>query len=647
MYIDIVFELPIERTFTYSVPGELYDKLALYKRVEAPLKSMKKKGIIVNIHNEKPEFTVKDIFDVIDEIPLLDNNAYKISKWMKDFYLCSTGEALFTMIPREKKEKVDLLEAHEIKSLYELNEEQSNAVSKIKQTIDNNAFKAFLLYGITGSGKTEVYRHVAKYLKNLGKSTIILVPEISLTPQTIRRFSEIFGDRIAVIHSRLNPREKLYHWHRIQNNEVDIILGARSAIFAPAKNLGCIIIDEEHETSYKSSDTPRYNAKQVAFYLANTRKIPLILGSATPQLESFFHALHGNIELLTMKNRFAKEQNSNVSIVNMKGVKSILHPKLVEKVVDKLNKGEQTILFLNRRGFSKYILCDNCGHSITCKNCSVTMTYHKRKNLLICHTCGLTSKIPSICPECKSSEIDYIGTGTEKIEETIEKTFPNARVERMDLDTTRGKKGHEKILDRLAKKEIDILIGTQMIAKGLHFPTVTLVGIIDADVALHLPDFRASERIFSLLTQVSGRAGRGLIQGDVIIQTRTNSNYVIELAAKNDYELFYNNEIEIRKITNFPPFSKIIRLVLRGKKEQDVSRKIQDAVFSIGKTNGVELLGPSECTFYKVNKNFRWNFLLRGNNTDTLLKLAKKYQEYFLKDKSVYLEIDAFPLNML
>lgn len=647
MYVNVVFELPLYQSFTYHVPENYQNQSLLFKRVLAPFRNYKKRGIIIETDVEKPDFKIKDILEVIDNKPLFNEDAMDTAKWMSSYYLCTLGEAIFTMLPREIKEKEDKINIKEIKSLHKLNSEQEKAVNEINMALQEKIFKAFLLFGITGSGKTEVYRHVAKFAKSLGKVTIVLVPEISLTPQTVRRFAEIFGERIAVIHSRLNPREKLYHWRRIQRNEVDIVLGARSAVFAPVENLGCIIIDEEHESSYKAGDTPKYNAKQVAFYIANKKKVPLVLGSATPQIESYYHSLNGTLDLLKLSTRFAKEQKTDVQLLDMQGIIGSFHPYLISKVIERLNKNEQVILFLNRRGFVPYISCQDCGETVICDNCSLSMTYHKRKNALICHTCGHTTRIPDNCPNCESKKIDYIGSGTEKIEELLENTFTGARIQRMDLDTTRGKKGHEKLLNRLGKGEIDILIGTQMIAKGLHFPNVTLVGVIDADIALNLPDFRAGERIFSLLTQVSGRAGRGDIKGEVIIQTSKINNYVIDYASKNDYETFYKKEIEIRKENLWPPFSRVVRLILRGTKSDYVEREIKDAVLKIGKTENVELLGPSECVIYKINKNYRYQVVFRGQDMPEMLFLAKKYKDYFIKDNSVYLEIDTDPFSML
>ncbi len=647
MYVDVVLELPVDSAFTYCVENVDRAENALYRRVEVPFRKGTKRGVIIRAFHDKPSFEVKSVSAILDEAPLFGEETLELANWIKDFYLCSLGEALFTILPREIKEKKDIIPVKKTVDLLELNDEQELAVSRVVETIEKQEHKAFLLYGITGSGKTEVYRHIAAHCRKLGKASIILVPEIALTPQTVKRFAEIFGERIAVIHSRLNPREKLYHWKRIRNQEVDIILGARSAVFAPVPHPGCIIIDEEHEASYKASDTPKYNARQAAFYLAAKNKIPLVLGSATPQIESFYHAESGRLELLTLKKRFAKEQMTDVRIINMTGEKGVFHPELIKKVLERINKGEQTILFLNRRGFVPYVSCNSCGESVKCSHCSVSLTYHKNKNALICHQCSSAVRVPSRCPVCHSEELNFIGAGTEKIEDLLAAAFPQARIKRMDFDTTRGKKGHEKLLDSLGKGEIDILVGTQMVAKGLHFPNVTLVGVIDADIALNLPEFRAGERVFSLLVQVSGRAGRGDIKGEVIIQTRNPASYVIDYAAKSDYKNFYEKEKEIRRETGFPPFSRIVRLVLRGTDERMVEEKLRQAVLAVGAGSGVELLGPAECPLSKLNKYYRRHVILRGADIKPLLIYAKKYKDYFISDSSVYLEIDPDPFSML
>ena len=647
MYISVIFDLPIEKEFTYKVNDRHAKILKQYARIIAPFKNAKKKGVAYKLNVAKPDFDTKEIIDVIDETPLINNNALDLANWMKQHYVCTLGQAVFTMLPGETKEKIDEIKQYQRKQLLILNDEQRQAFDKVKLSIDENRHEAFLLYGVTGSGKTEVYRHIADYLKQKEKITTILVPEISLTPQTIRRFAEIFGERVAVIHSRLNPKEKLYHWKRIQRKEVDVVLGARSAVFAPISNPGCIIIDEEHETSYKSGDTPRYSAKQVAFFLAHKNKIPLVLGSATPQIESYYHALNGRITLLPLKKRFAKEQNKDIEILDISKTKGMFHQNLISSVISRLANNEQTILLLNRRGFTPYILCKQCGQTVQCDNCSVAMTYHKSKNALLCHSCGAAKSRVNVCPECGSYEMEQIGSGTEKIEEILEMTFTGAKIGRMDFDTTRGKKGHTKILDALANKEIDILVGTQMIAKGLHFPNVTLVGVIDSDIALNLPDFRAGERIFSLLMQVSGRAGRGEIKGKVIIQTRSPEHFVIKLAAQENYDAFYEKEIEIREQTLWPPFSRVLRMVLRGTQETYVEEQIIKAVHEIGTVTGVELLGPSPCPLSKVNKYFRYHVILRSDRIDKPVMLAGKYQERFKKDRKVFLEIDTDPLTML
>ena len=441
----------------------------------------------------------------------------------------------------------------------QLTEEQSVAIKPILQTIEEKRHDVFLLYGITGSGKTEVYMQSIQKVLEEGREGIVLVPEISLTPQMVNRFKGRFGDEVAVLHSGLSIGEKYDEWRKIQRKEVRVAVGARSAIFAPFENLGIIIIDEEHETSYKQEDNPRYHARDVAIERARTHNCSVILGSATPSLETFARAKKGVYQLLTLSKRMNDQSLPTVDIVDMReelreGNRTMFSRVLYDKLQDRLMKKEQTVLFLNKRGHSSFVMCRDCGYVIQCPNCDISLTYHRYQQQMKCHYCGYEAVVPTICPECTSEHIRYFGTGTQKVEEELGKIFPEARVIRMDVDTTSRKGSHEKLLTAFQEGKADILLGTQMIAKGLDFPNITLVGVLSADTMLHLPDFRSSEKTFQLLTQVSGRAGRHELAGEVVIQTYSPEHYSIELAGQQDYDQFYQKEMMIRKIHRYPPF---------------------------------------------------------------------------------------------
>ncbi|HAQ08237.1 MAG TPA: primosomal protein N', partial [Bacillus bacterium] len=425
------------------------------------------------------------------------------------------------------------------KTALTLTEEQEKAISPVLSSIESEKHEVFLLYGVTGSGKTEIYLQSIQEVLNKGKEAIVLVPEISLTPQMVTRFKERFGDYVAVMHSGLSAGEKYDEWRKIQRKEVKVVVGARSAIYAPFENLGIIIIDEEHETSYKQEENPRYHARDVAIQRAKTYNCPVVLGSATPSLESFARAQKGRYTLLSLPKRMNNQALPTVDIVDMReelrtGNRSMFSVNLFEKLKDRLEKKEQTVLFLNKRGHSSFVMCRDCGYVKNCPHCDITLTYHRYKEQMKCHYCGYEEQVPVICPECNSEHIRYFGTGTQKVEEELNKLLPEARVIRMDVDTTGRKGSHEKLLNAFQDGHADILLGTQMIAKGLDFPNITLVGVLSADTMLHLPDFRASEKTFQLLTQVSGRAGRHKLAGEVVIQTYTPEHYSVELAGTQD-----------------------------------------------------------------------------------------------------------------
>lgn len=538
-------------------------------------------------------------------------------------------------------------------------EEQEEAYIKVSNTIEKQEYKKYLLYGVTGSGKTEIYLQLIEKVINEGKSAIMLVPEISLTPQMINRFIERFGKEIiAVLHSKLSVGERYDSWERIENGEARIVIGARSAIFAPVCKLGIIIIDEEHDSSYKSEMAPRYNAKEVATQIAKYNNIPLLLGSATPDIVTFYKAQNEDIELLKLSKRANNSSLPNVQVVDLKqelanGNRTMISVKLYKLIQENLKNKKQTILFLNRRGFSTFVMCRDCGYVAKCKNCNISLTYHKKEEKLKCHYCGYEEGIHKICPECGSKKIKYFGTGTQKLELEINKIFPNASTIRMDIDTVTKKNSHEEILEKFNKDKIDILIGTQMIVKGHHFPNVTLVGVVSADGSLNIDDYRASERTFDILVQVAGRAGRENLQGNVIIQTYNPDNYSIQYAKKQNYDEFYNVEIKLRNQLRYPPFCDIIMFGISGETEEIVSKTAEKLYRNLKEQIEKEqiianVLKPLPAPIDKIKNRYRWRIIIKAKVNDKLIDIINEclYSKEILKNNARIIA-DINPTNMM
>lgn len=527
-----------------------------------------------------------------------------------------------------------------------LNDEQKNAVSSI--LLDK--FKPYLLFGVTGSGKTEVYMHVIKKVIDLGREVIVLVPEISLTPQLINNFRERFGDNIAVLHSGLSDGEKYDEWRKIERQEVKIVIGARSAIFAPFTNLGLIVMDEEHVSTYKQENNPKYSTHDMAIFRAKYNNIPVIFGSATPSIESYTRAINSVYKLIELKKRI-NNSLPNVEIIDMKDEykhgNKIISSSLKEKLESIIEKKEQAIILLNRRGFSTITTCKNCGYVHKCKNCDIPLTYHKSSNSYKCHYCGYTTSNLRVCPVCKSDDLDNMGLGTEKLEEYINKNIKGAKVIRMDVDTTTRKGSHERIINSFKNGDANILLGTQMIAKGLDFPNVTLVGVINADATLNVPDFRSSERTFQLLNQVSGRSGRASLKGNVVIQAFNTDHYSIVLASKNRYLDFYEKEISYRKKLLYPPYCNLALIKISSRYENEVineSNKIVKYLNSV-KAKDVIILGPSAPSMYKINNTFNMQIILKYKKTENIYNHLL-YIKNLYDNKKIKVEIDINPIKI-
>ncbi|MGW8026456.1 primosomal protein N' [Staphylococcus xylosus] len=539
----------------------------------------------------------------------------------------------------------------------QLTDDQQEAYKSILESIQAHRQRTYLLHGVTGSGKTEVYLQTIEEVLKLGRQAMMLVPEIALTPQMVLRFKRRFGDEVAVLHSGLSKGERYDEWQKIRDGKASVSVGARSSVFAPFKNLGMIIIDEEHESSYKQEDYPRYQARDIAQWRSQYHQCPLILGSATPSLETYARAEKGVYELLSLPNRVNQQALPEIEIVDMRtelssGNRSMFSEQLRKAIQQRLDKKEQIVLFLNRRGYASFMLCRDCGHVPQCPNCDISLTYHKSTDQLKCHYCGHQEVPPNKCPNCESEHIRQVGTGTQRVEELLQEAFQEARIIRMDVDTTSRKGAHEKLLDDFGAGKGDILLGTQMIAKGLDFPNITLVGVLNADTMLNLPDFRASERTYQLLTQVSGRAGRHEKEGEVIIQTYNPEHYAIKDVQANDYTAFFNKEMNYRKMGKYPPYFFLINFTIAHKE----MKKVMEASKHIHKillqhlTDKALVLGPSPAALSRINNEYRFQILVKYKSEPALHEALKYLDDYYhdqyLKEK-LSLKIDINPQMMM
>jgi primosomal protein N' (replication factor Y) len=546
-----------------------------------------------------------------------------------------------------------------------LTDKQREVLNRIVQGIKSCRFSPYLLFGVTGSGKTEIYMRSVEEVLDSGKEAIVLVPEISLTSQLVSRFRTRFGNTIALLHSRLSEGERYDEWRRIKKREVKIAIGVRSAIFAPFENLGIIIVDEEHDASYKQEEKLQYSARDMAIVRGKKASATVVLGSATPSLESYYNSQIGKLSLLSLPNRVENRPLPRVEVVDMReeakensSHNPIFSNRLKEAMKETLNRKEQILLFLNRRGFATFVICEKCGFIIKCPNCSVSLVHHLKGNTIHCHYCDYSTQIPKLCLECKKATVQTFGLGTERIEEEVKRLFPNARVARMDRDTITRKESHYKLLKSVEDGETDVLVGTQMIAKGHDLPNVTLVGVTSADTSLGFPDFRASERTFQLLTQVAGRAGRGKLKGRVIVQTYNPEHYSIQQARFHDFVNFYKQEINFRKALNYPPFCRLINFRIMGSSKIDTAKYADDLGklsrdFLLNDRNyqkSIEILGPVVSPIERLKGKYRWQILIKGQKPNLLHCFAGqvlKRAASRIKGKGVTLSVDADPISML
>ena len=673
IYLEIILNLPVNQGFTYSYTPPQDEKPDLVpmigKRAEIMFGNKKTQGFIISISQTIPKTCtvapekIKQIRRVIDKEPLFGQELIEIATWISHYYLCTLGEAVFAMIPSGRRETSAGGFAFE----EEVSPSQKNILSQeqercVREIIGAEALREpqepqgpqvlyHYIYGPTGSGKTEVFLSLAEKILKQGKGVIYLVPEIGLTGQVIRSVMERFGNTAAVIHSGLTPSQRLKEWNRIMHKEARVIVGARSAVFAPLPDLGLIIIDEEHDGSYKSGNNPRYHARQVAMHRCSNLKIPLVMGSATPSVEAWYGMNKGSIIRHTLTKRLAGGEMPHISCINLKQYKtegSISEP-LEKQINAVLERGHQVILFLNRRGFTHYFSCNSCGYELVCKNCSVPLTYHKNENRLKCHYCGWSITPPSSCPACGSVDIGSSGFGTEYIEEETKAKFPNARIVRLDTDILKNKEQLLLTLEDFRNGKYDIMLGTQMVAKGLNFPRLELVGVILADAGLHMPDFRAGERTFSLITQVAGRAGRYFPDGKVVVQTYSPGLEPILFACQNRVQDFYSFELEQRRLLEFPPFCRLLRLVFRSYNRNEAYDTAKDAakILAEKQSRGVEIIGPAECPIEKINSSWRYQILLKSSSIVPLQAMARMLLTGYTHSQNVYIEYDVDPVSLL
>lgn len=665
-FLEIALKIPQNTLFTYSyIPEESGKKSfepEVGKRAEVRFGNQNLTGFIVSVSDRIPENCpvgpekIRPVKKIIDSDPLFTPELFEIAKWISRYYLCTIGEAIFTIIPSRGKRETSapgFSFSDEISGsgAKELSEEQENAVRSVIKSAKEKKADYHYLYGKTGSGKTEVFLQAAEYLLSQGKGVIYLVPEIGLTPQVVESVTERFGNTAAVLHSGLTPSQKLNEWKKIMRREAKIVVGARSAVFAPVPDLGLIIIDEEHDGSYKSGETPRYHARQTAMFRASKLNIPLVMGSATPSVEAWKLMEEGKLVRHTLTKRLAGGKMPEIKTIDLSKTQNsgCISDELENEIRKTLSQKKQTILFLNRRGFTHFFRCNTCGFELKCKNCSVSMTYHKFENRLRCHYCGWSTFPPSICPQCSSIDIGYSGFGTEYIENETKTKFPEAKVLRLDTDSLTKKGELSEKLDAFRKGEYDILLGTQMVAKGLNFPNLQLVGVILADTGLHLPDFRAAERTFALITQVSGRAGRFFPDGKVFVQTYNPFKEPIKFACEGKTDEFYRHELSERKMLMFPPYSRLVRLVFRSmsQKKAESCAEGAAAILSEGIGNKGEVIGPAECPVFMQSNNYRYQILLRSNNISVLQKAAENLLYNYTHTSQVYIECDVDPVSLL
>lgn len=648
MYANVAVPAPLHKMFTYGVPSNLADRAKPGMRAVVSFHRRNVVGYIIELTKNAPSRGVaKDIIDIPDESPTFSPAMIKLISWMADYYCAPVGDCfraaspvVLNRVPKETTGRKRTQLPGNIEDVLPTSEPefttgQTQALDKLRSGL-NGGFHTTLLHGITGSGKTEIYLKLIDDMIKSGRQSILLVPEIGLTPQLLGNVKARFGDLASVYHSGLTDKNRLIEWQKMRKGETKVVVGTRSAVFAPFDRLGLIIVDEEHDSSYKQEESPRYQGRDTAIVRAKFEDVPVILGTATPAIETFHNAKTKKYSYIYLGTRATGAELPSVKIVDLKTERpsdrkaGSIFPALKGAIQETLDAKKQVMLFLNRRGYASFLLCKDCGFTPTCPNCDITLTYHLHGHNLVCHYCDYKIPGPDVCEKCGGTNVSPLGLGTQKIEEELLRLFPNARIGRLDRDISSKRGAGEDVLKKMRDGEIDILIGTQMITKGHDFPNVTLVGVIDSDVSLNIPDFRSSERTFQLLTQVAGRAGRAEHPGKVMIQTYTPDNHAIAHSQNHDYFAFYDSEIGHRGEVGYPPFSRLANLLIRGNDEKKVRAYAEALGSYLGRdaADGLTILGPVPALLKKVSGKYRWQILLKSVKVSTLSKALKKVIEH-------------------
>lgn len=657
MHANILFPINAE-AFTYIVPEELTAAITVGSRVTAPFKKSYKVGIVVGLDAAPPKaersFKLKSIKSLMDDVPFVPQNILRLIVWVSQYYMSTSGLALKNAVPsafftgkKAGKSRISCDEEVPQAKPVSLMPEQRKALDEINKRTDG----VFLLHGVTGSGKTEVYINAIKSLP-AGKEAIVLVPEIALTSQMVDRFRGNFSDSVVFYHSGLSVGERITQWRRMREGKVRVVIGVRSAVYAPFENLGLIVVDEEQEASYKQFEGLRYNARDVSLARSQLEGIKVVLGSATPSMEAYYTAMEGKFHYLELPHRVEDRLMPGVEIIDMRKAEKqtfSFSTHLLNALKENISSGHQSLIMLNRRGYSPFFICTDCGHTYKCPACSITLIYHKDTNTLNCHYCNSYLTPRDRCPSCKGTGVKYLGLGTQRVEEDLHLLLPELSLQRMDRDTTQKKLSHYRIIRQMEEKKLDVLLGTQMVAKGHDFPDVTLSAVISADIALNLPDFRSGERAFQLFTQLAGRSGRGEVCGKAMIQTHEPEHYVFDYVKDHDYKGFFNNEIAMRKELSYPPFSKLIRIILSFRTKESANRIVKNIAARIKKIDhkGVEILGPAPAPIEKIRTLWRWHLVLKGKNSKLLRQTVSAILHKIKDIKEVRIDIDVDPINLL
>lgn len=656
--IDVAVPFPVDKLFTYVVPEALRGRVRPFARVLVPFGPRRVTGYVIAGRGRIPgTVRLKEVAGLIDEEPLLTGELIDLARWMSGYYLHPLGEVLKAVLPSSIKGKGRLSVEDETEGKFPveierpaLTPDQQTAFDAVRGALASSTSARFLLHGVTGSGKTEVYLRCIEEALRMGRSALVLIPEIALIPQSTSRFRRRFGTKVAVLHSRLTGAQRAALWRGARSGEIRIVIGARSAVFVPLENLGIIVVDEEQDSSFKQEDKPRYNAVRAARFRAEREGAVLLLGSATPSLETYEAARRGETGYLTLRSRPGGLEMPRVDIVDMRGRYEIFSEELLRALEGCLARREQAVILLNRRGHANFVQCRSCGWIEQCPNCSISLTFHSRGQKLLCHYCGFRDDVPDACPRCGEYTIVHRGTGTERVEMELMNLLPGVKVARMDLDTTAGRAGHLAVLEKFSSGEKEVLLGTQMVAKGHHYPNVTLIGVLSADRGLHFPDFRAAEKTFRLLFQAAGRTGRGEKGGLVLIQTYAPEHFIYQCLARHDYERFAASELEIRGTLGYPPAGRLMLFTVSSRSRESAAGAAAEVAAALEKTlTGAApgVLGPTPALIERLRGRYRFQILVKGSLDEPLRRrLLGAARESLAGAKSIDLQWDVDPIAL-